>query len=68
MDYEKDFDRWNKIKQNLMHMAFYFDYDLHTMLIFQFKSYDSRRLVRKMGTVSDYLYTKTKKAVIHFLK
>ena len=57
----------SRLKHDLMHMAFYFEYGLHTMLIFQFKSFDSKRMTQKISVISDYLYDKTKKAVIQFL-
>ena len=55
------------LKDDSIHVAFYFEYDLHTALIFQLKSYDSKRLTQKMGSVSDYIFNKIKKTTILFL-
>jgi mRNA-degrading endonuclease toxin of MazEF toxin-antitoxin module len=37
------------LKDDSIHIAFYFEYGLHTALIFQLKSYDSKRLTQKNG-------------------
>ena len=50
------------LKLDDKHLPFYFDYDLHTFLIFQIRLFDSKRLIFNMGIISDYLYIKTKKA------
>ncbi len=54
------------LKDDSINIAFYFEYDLHTALIFQIKSYDSKRLIRKFGSISDYLYYKIKKQSSYF--
>jgi len=55
------------LKEDEMNLSFYFEYELHTMLIFQIKCFDSKRLLKKMGTVSQTLDKITKKRVIDFL-
>jgi len=55
------------LREDSEHIAFYFEYDLHTMIINQIRNYDSKRLKNKMGTISNYLFDKTKKMTIRFL-
>jgi hypothetical protein len=45
-------------------VAFYFNYNLHTVIISQIKTFDCKRLTRKMGIISEYLYLKIEKANI----
>lgn len=55
------------LKEGTQHMSFYFDYNLHSLIISQIRTCDSKRLVDKMGSISLYLHDKTKKAVNHLL-
>lgn len=55
------------LKYDSMRLTFYFEYNLYSMLIFQIKAFDSKRLIRKIGTISNYLYRKTKKTTTQFL-
>jgi len=55
------------LKEDLEHVPFYFDYDISTVIISQIRVFDRKRLEHRMGSVSDYLFLKIKKAVIAFV-
>ena len=57
----------SKLKQNDSHISFYFEYEFHTAVIAEIKVYDKRRLQNYIGKVSDYLYTKMKKAAAAYI-
>ena len=55
------------LKEDAAHVPFYFNYDFNTAIISQISMYDRRRLIRRMGSVSEYLSLKIKKAVRTFI-
>lgn len=57
----------SKLRDDTSHVAFYFKYNLHTAVLSQSKTFDKRRLVSRMGEVSDYLFLKIRKRAIIFL-
>ena len=50
------------------HMPFYFNYDLNSIIISQLKIFDSKRLLKKMDTISTYLFKKIMKKAIAYLQ
>jgi mRNA-degrading endonuclease toxin of MazEF toxin-antitoxin module len=50
-----------------MHVSFYFEYEINTAIISQISAFDRKRLMNRMGSVSDYLFLKIKKAVVAFV-
>lgn len=57
----------SKLKQDISHVSFYFNYDLNTAKLSQIKTFDKKRLLRLIGNTSDYLHNKMKKATVAFL-
>ncbi len=55
------------LKEDKNHIPFYFNYDFHSAIIFQIKTFDGKRLRNLMGSISLYLNNKIKKAVIHLV-
>ena len=55
------------LKEDNIHVSFYFNYDISTALIFQIRSFDKKRLVQRIGRTSIYVYNKIKKAVKAFV-
>lgn len=55
------------LREDAMHVSFYFNYDISAITISQMRVFDRQRLVYRMGSVSDYLFAKIKKAVIAFV-
>ena len=52
------------LREDDVHISFYFNYDFSTALISQIKLYDKKRLVKFIGITSDYIHLKIKKATI----
>jgi mRNA interferase MazF len=57
----------SRLKHDYAHVAFYFDYDLQSVVLSQIKVFDKKRLLQRIGRTSDYLQKKMKKATIAFL-
>ena len=69
MIYDKNFDKWSNRKKELNSRdkeIFFHEREVWWCST-GLRAYDSRRLIKKVGKVSDYLYYKTKKAVTRFL-
>lgn len=56
-----------KLKEDHVHVSFYFNYDINTAIVSQIRIFDRKRLVEKIGIISDYVYEKMKKTTITFL-
>jgi mRNA interferase MazF len=54
-------------REDSMHVSFYFEYEINTAIISQISVFDRKRLMNRMGGVSDYLFLKIKKAVVAFV-
>ncbi len=57
----------SRLKHDSDHFAFYFEYDFSVAIISQIRNYDSKRLVKYLGNISDYLHNKIKKATVAFI-
>jgi hypothetical protein len=57
----------SKLKEDYVHISFYFNYDLSTGNISQIKVFDKKRLLDRIGVTSDYLHMKMKKATVAFI-
>lgn len=57
----------SNLKEDYVHVTFYFDYDISTAIISQIKVLDGKRLLNRITTVSDYVHQKIKKATADFI-
>jgi mRNA-degrading endonuclease toxin of MazEF toxin-antitoxin module len=55
------------LKEDETHIPIYFNYDFHTVVISEIRTYEKKRLENYIGKVSDYLLTKLKRAAARFL-
>ncbi len=56
------------LREDDFHISFYLDYDFSTAILTQIRIFDSRRLDHRKGWVSEYIYSKIKKALAIFLR
>jgi mRNA interferase MazF len=57
----------SNLKEDEQHIPFYFEYNLHTLIVSQLRILDTKRLIKRMGCISNYLHLKTKKTVASFM-
>ncbi len=57
----------SKLIHDYAHVAFYVNYDFSTAVVSQMRTFDKKRLLKKIGNTSDYLYEKIRKAAIAFI-
>jgi len=56
------------LREDITHIPFYFDYDFHSVILSQIRIFDTKRLFKIKGKISDYLFSKIKKKVIALMQ
>ena len=57
----------SRLVESETHIPIYFNYGFHTVVVSEIRTYEKKRLENRIGSVSDYLLMKMKKAATHFL-